>query len=192
MLSLRAAGIVSTVLEAILYGMSREFRSSTLCRFRSAELMRRHRIVRFHGGALWVHYVSLPTQRAHQLRIGRCRVCPVDSRYRSRYMMCTPKDHFIDAHHLQEMGVNTTRLYQGFLTIGPSLPNGPEEYFGDVSQTTFVVKSCLYNTQTLILDGIVVILITTSHSQTYIDGTFCRYTARTLYGRIFGSLQYPS
>ncbi|CDO76396.1 hypothetical protein BN946_scf184937.g10 [Trametes cinnabarina] len=55
------------------------------------------------------------------------------------------------------MGVNIARVYQGFLTLGPDLPGGAEEYFADVSQTTFVTKSCLYCLQTLILDGIVIL-----------------------------------
>ncbi|KAI0655014.1 hypothetical protein C8Q70DRAFT_457848 [Cubamyces menziesii] len=55
-----------------------------------------------------------------------------------------------------EMGVNIARVYQGFLTIGPGLPGGPEQYFADVSQPTFVTKSALYCLQTLILDGVVI------------------------------------
>ena len=53
------------------------------------------------------------------------------------------------------MGVNTARVYQGFITVGPFLAGGPETY-GDVSTTTFVTKSCVYNAQTLILDAVVV------------------------------------
>lgn len=56
------------------------------------------------------------------------------------------------------MGVNTARVYQGFITVGPFLAGGPEAYFGDVSTTTFVTKSCVYNAQTLILDAVVVSL----------------------------------
>ena len=54
------------------------------------------------------------------------------------------------------MAVNILRLRQGYLSLGPFLPGGPEQFFQDVSQTTFVIKSCLYNAQTLILDGVVV------------------------------------
>lgn len=54
------------------------------------------------------------------------------------------------------MAVNILRLRQGYLSLGPLLPGGPEQFFQDVSQTTFVIKSCLYNAQTLILDGVVV------------------------------------
>ena len=39
------------------------------------------------------------------------------------------------------MGVNTARVYQGFITVGPFLAGGPEAYFGDVSTTTFVTKN---------------------------------------------------
>ncbi|KAI9066153.1 hypothetical protein FKP32DRAFT_1566382 [Trametes sanguinea] len=56
-----------------------------------------------------------------------------------------------------EMGVNIARVYQGFLTVGPTLPGGAEQYFADVSQRTFVTKSCLYCLQTLILDGVVIL-----------------------------------
>lgn len=56
----------------------------------------------------------------------------------------------------QEMVVNIVRICQGFLNIGPALPGGPVQYFNDVAQPTFVIKSCLYNVQTLILDGVVV------------------------------------
>lgn len=54
------------------------------------------------------------------------------------------------------MIVNIVRICQGFLNIGPFLPGGPVGYFNDVSQPTFVIKSCLYNAQTLILDAVVV------------------------------------
>lgn len=52
--------------------------------------------------------------------------------------------------------MNTIRVRDGFLVVGPRLPGGPEQFFEDVSQATFVIKSCLYNTQTLILDAVVV------------------------------------
>ncbi len=55
--------------------------------------------------------------------------------------------------------MNIARVYQGFISIGPFMTGGPEGYFADVSTTTFVVKSCLYNTQTLILDAVVVSLL---------------------------------
>ena len=57
---------------------------------------------------------------------------------------------------LQEMGTNIARLYQGLLSIGPFVPWGSEAFFADVSQLTFVIKSCVYNAQTLILDAVVV------------------------------------
>ena len=56
----------------------------------------------------------------------------------------------------QEMGTNIARLYQGLLSIGPFVPGGSEAFFADVSQLTFVIKSCVYNAQTLILDAVVV------------------------------------
>ncbi|KAJ2988189.1 hypothetical protein NUW54_g9191 [Trametes sanguinea] len=55
-----------------------------------------------------------------------------------------------------EMGVNITRVFQGFITKGPFLEGGPEAYFAVVSDPTFVTKSVLYNVQTLILDAVVI------------------------------------
>lgn len=48
------------------------------------------------------------------------------------------------------------RIYEGFVSRGPLLPGGPEQYFDNVSIPTFVIKSCLFNAQSLILDAIVV------------------------------------
>ncbi|RPD53076.1 hypothetical protein L226DRAFT_563981 [Lentinus tigrinus ALCF2SS1-7] len=55
-----------------------------------------------------------------------------------------------------EMGVNVARLYQGFISRGPTLPGGSEEYFSAATDTTFLLKSCLYNVQTIILDAVVI------------------------------------
>lgn len=55
-----------------------------------------------------------------------------------------------------EMTVNLVRICQGFINIGPHLPGGPEQYFADFSQLTFLAKSVLYNIQTLILDAVVI------------------------------------
>ena len=54
------------------------------------------------------------------------------------------------------MTVNIIHVCQGFLSVGPNLPGGPEYYFSDVSQVTFIVKSCLFNAQTLVFDALVV------------------------------------
>ena len=51
---------------------------------------------------------------------------------------------------------NVVRLREGFLTVGPFLPGGTEAYFANVAQRTFIIKSVLYNAQTLILDFAVV------------------------------------
>ncbi|KAI0325773.1 hypothetical protein GY45DRAFT_1260319 [Cubamyces sp. BRFM 1775] len=55
-----------------------------------------------------------------------------------------------------EMAVNITRIFEGFVTKGPFVPGGPEAWFSVVSDPTFVVKSVLYNVQTLILDAVVI------------------------------------
>lgn len=52
--------------------------------------------------------------------------------------------------------MNIARVRRGFLSIGPTLEGGPEEFFLRVSEITFIVKSVLYNAQTLILDGVMV------------------------------------
>ncbi|KAI1789104.1 hypothetical protein LXA43DRAFT_1155888 [Ganoderma leucocontextum] len=55
-----------------------------------------------------------------------------------------------------EMALNMARIYEGFVTLGPSLPGGPEQYFDNVSIPTFVIKSGLFNAQSLILDAVVI------------------------------------
>ena len=51
---------------------------------------------------------------------------------------------------------NVVRLRQGVLTVGPTQPGGSDAYFGNVTEKTFIIKSVLYNAQTLILDFAVV------------------------------------
>ncbi|KAL1943654.1 hypothetical protein VTO73DRAFT_4099 [Trametes versicolor] len=60
------------------------------------------------------------------------------------------------AFSTMEMIVNIVRLYEGFISKGPKQPGGPEAYFGNVSEVSFVLKNALYNAQTLILDGVVI------------------------------------
>ena len=57
--------------------------------------------------------------------------------------------------------MNVARLYKGFISMGPTLHGGPEEYFAfspSSGDPLFLIKSCLYNTQTVILDAVVVSL----------------------------------
>ncbi|KIP01643.1 hypothetical protein PHLGIDRAFT_131166 [Phlebiopsis gigantea 11061_1 CR5-6] len=114
MLSLTDAAIISTILEAILYGFS---------------------ILMF----IFTLWIVLQNRRRRRLSFGMvsaaCAILLLSS---------------------AEMIVNIMRVRQGFLTVGPHLPGGSEQFFGDVSTSTFVIKSCLYNTQTLILDGVVI------------------------------------
>jgi hypothetical protein len=56
----------------------------------------------------------------------------------------------------QTIIVDIVRNCQGFLNVGPALPGGPEQYFSDASQPTFVIKTCIYSVQTVILDAVVV------------------------------------
>ena len=54
------------------------------------------------------------------------------------------------------MAVNIARLHEGFISRGPQLTGGPEAYFADTTSPTLIAKSCLYNTQTVVLDAVVV------------------------------------
>ena len=54
------------------------------------------------------------------------------------------------------MAISVFRLYQGFLTSGPRMPGGPEEYFADVTLSTYVIKSVFYDLQTLTFDAVMV------------------------------------
>ncbi|KAH8079077.1 hypothetical protein BXZ70DRAFT_652667 [Cristinia sonorae] len=55
-----------------------------------------------------------------------------------------------------EFAVNIIRLIEGLITKGPNMPMGAEFYFADVTQPTFTAKGVLYNSQTLVLDGVVI------------------------------------
>lgn len=86
------------------------------------------------------------------------------------------------------MAVNIARIYQGFITIGPFVPGGPEAWFSAVSDPTFVAKSVFYNTQTLILDAVVV-----SHHASVFNRdassmlTATRFTGHISYGKVCSS-----
>ncbi|PIL34446.1 hypothetical protein GSI_03222 [Ganoderma sinense ZZ0214-1] len=114
MFSLRAAGIFSTTMEAILYGYA----------------------VFMFTLAMWI----LLRDR-HKRHVN----------YYMVFAGCT-----LLTLATAEMAVNIARVYQGFLSKGPDLQGGAEAYFADVSEPTFVLKSCLYNAQTLVLDAVVI------------------------------------
>ena len=42
------------------------------------------------------------------------------------------------------------------MTVGPSLPGGPDLYFMNVTHYTLITNGCLHGVQTLILDAVVV------------------------------------
>ncbi|KAI0773176.1 hypothetical protein BD413DRAFT_656572 [Trametes elegans] len=114
MLSLQVAGIMSTVMEAILYGYA----------------------VFMFTLAMWI---MLRDRHHRQVNYGLVGAgCAL-------MVLATA-----------EMGVNIARIYKGFITVGPFVRGGPEAYFEVVSDTTFVVKSIIYNIQTLILDAVVI------------------------------------
>ncbi|KAI1782844.1 hypothetical protein LXA43DRAFT_1137185 [Ganoderma leucocontextum] len=114
MLSLRAAGIFSTTIEAILYGYA----------------------VFMFTLAMWI--MLRDRKRRHV-------------NYYMVFAGCT-----LLTLATAEMAVNIARVYQGFLSKGPDIAGGPEAYFADVSEPTFVMKSSLYNAQTLVLDAVVI------------------------------------
>ncbi|KAI0739381.1 hypothetical protein C8Q80DRAFT_1111581 [Daedaleopsis nitida] len=114
MLSLQAASIFSTTIEAILYGYS-------VFMFTLAM------------------YIMLRDK----------------SRRKVNYAMVAAGCSLL-ALATAEMAVNIARVYQGFVSKGPTMQGGPEAYFASVSEATFVLKSCLYNVQTLVLDAVVI------------------------------------
>ncbi|KAI0776699.1 hypothetical protein BD413DRAFT_442771, partial [Trametes elegans] len=114
MLDLQEAGVISTSLEAILYGFSIFMFTLTM-------------------------WIMLRSRRRRQYNSGMILAAC------SLFVLSTA-----------EMAVNISRVYQGFITVGPRMHGGPAQYFDNVSELTFVVKSCLYNAQTLILDGAVI------------------------------------
>ncbi|KAI0643304.1 hypothetical protein C8Q79DRAFT_1012601 [Trametes meyenii] len=114
MFSIHAAGILSTTLEAVLYGYA----------------------VFMFTLAMWIML-----RDRHQRQVNYALVaagCAL-------MVLATA-----------EMGVNIARVYQGYVTKGPFLEGGPETFFAAPSEPTFVVKSILYNVQTLILDAVVI------------------------------------
>ncbi|KAG1820617.1 hypothetical protein EV424DRAFT_1512077 [Suillus variegatus] len=54
------------------------------------------------------------------------------------------------------MIVNIVRVEDGLVTNRYEYPNGPSEYFADVSQKTYVIKHLIYVLQTLLADGVVI------------------------------------
>lgn len=59
-------------------------------------------------------------------------------------------------HAAQIFSLNIYSLHQGLITVGPFLKGGSDAYFRDIGRLPFVIKSTLYNVQTLILDAVVV------------------------------------
>ncbi|TCD61735.1 hypothetical protein EIP91_008002 [Steccherinum ochraceum] len=55
-----------------------------------------------------------------------------------------------------ELGVNIQWIKNGFITLGPKHIDGVEGYFADVSEPAYIVKTSLYNVQTLIFDAAVI------------------------------------
>ncbi|KAH9933985.1 uncharacterized protein BXZ73DRAFT_45914 [Epithele typhae] len=114
MLTLSAAGVISTTIEAILYGYS----------------------VFMFMLAMWIMLRDRKKRRVNWWMVAAGVALLLFS--------------------TAEMACNIGRLYIGLLTVGPTFPGGSNAFFAEVSETTFVVKSCLYNTQTLILDAVVI------------------------------------
>ncbi|KAG2104364.1 uncharacterized protein F5147DRAFT_638384 [Suillus discolor] len=54
------------------------------------------------------------------------------------------------------MIVDFIRAEQGLVTYRNTFPGGPEAFFADVAQITFLIKSILYTSQTMLGDGIVI------------------------------------
>ncbi|KAI0739378.1 hypothetical protein C8Q80DRAFT_178754 [Daedaleopsis nitida] len=55
-----------------------------------------------------------------------------------------------------DIAVNVARMYQGLVSVGPTLVGGPEQYFDDDTRVTVIVKTSLWATETLILDAVLI------------------------------------
>lgn len=54
------------------------------------------------------------------------------------------------------MIVDIIRIEQGLVTYRDTFPGGPQAFFADVSQVTFVIKNIIYTMQTMVGDGMVI------------------------------------
>ncbi|KAG1850797.1 hypothetical protein DFJ58DRAFT_746360 [Suillus subalutaceus] len=54
------------------------------------------------------------------------------------------------------MIVDIIRVEQGLVTYRNTFPGGPEAFFADIAQVTFVVKNIIYTMQTMVGDGMVI------------------------------------
>ncbi|KAH8079073.1 hypothetical protein BXZ70DRAFT_652915 [Cristinia sonorae] len=114
MLQLSQAGIISTAVEGMLYGVA---------------------VLMF----LLTMFIFLRDRRRRPLNYGMVAAAC------SLIILAT-----------MEFAVNIVRVVKGCINDGPNYPTGIEGWFSDVSEQTFVMKSGLYNTQTLILDAVVI------------------------------------
>jgi len=57
---------------------------------------------------------------------------------------------------LKHMAVDIVRIDQGLVKDANTFPGGPNAFFADVAQPTFVIKNAIYTLQTLLGDGVVV------------------------------------
>ncbi|KAH8096811.1 hypothetical protein BXZ70DRAFT_974726 [Cristinia sonorae] len=81
--------------------------------------------------------------------------------YKNRRTRCTNWSIIVAGFTLfvlstANFGNNIQHLRKGLVTVGPNLPGGPDRFFVNIAQPTFVIKSTLYNVQTLLLDGILI------------------------------------
>ena len=160
MLSLQAAGIFSTTIEAILYGESSSARPLPKQWNGSRQLSS----INSSGYSVFMFmlamYIMLRDRSRRQVNYAMvaagCSLLVLATAVCSSFIALFSWHCDELGVRLQEMGVNIARVYQGFVSKGPTTKEGPEGYFADVSELTFVVKSCLYNAQTLILDAVVV------------------------------------
>lgn len=57
------------------------------------------------------------------------------------------------------------RIEQGLVVQRNTFPGGPPAFFADVTQPTFIMKNIVYTLQTLLGDGVVVSLATSSNKR---------------------------
>lgn len=146
---LDTATIISTVLEAILFGEYYNEHSSIPVNLWFFRLFSSH----VHGYNVGVD--PLQTWRKSPDRFGSNPA--VDIKHCSELLTSYPWCHLLNLP--QHLIVDIIRLEDGFVKYRDIFPGGPVAFFQDISQPTFVTKNLIYALQTMIGDGVVVCFI---------------------------------
>jgi hypothetical protein len=149
------AGLLSTLLEGVLYGWSYhciEFEwlkilyNTFAGRFLCAHVHRRSLDI---SASSWGHanQLSHDYRRLSPFRFEHNRMCSA-----SNFQMHGSNVSF----KLQHLGVDFNRLVVAFVTLRDSYPGGPSAWFANPSQRSFIIKNAVYTFQTVLGDGVVV------------------------------------